>query len=419
MSLNTCLSGLRITVLCTTGLFAGCQSNNNSGATATAVGDGQALAPTTLQNSSGTWYRCYRGTVGSDTVTLHLQTWPTTLENRSQASFFGCYSGADGQPHELTPDFDAVSSSDSVLVRDQNPSLLDADSNGPLWRLKLNGKELTGTRAGQPVRLREVQLPGSTAFVSRYFTDSLAAFPKQLKSPYGRISLHTLVPASGSEPERNALMAGILRGLRGDTLDSKAAPTSLENYWQQQKNTFAKEYRADAASLVQDSPTEPDSSAAPSYDYMLRYEDQVVTHVLWNQQDLLSLGFFTYSYTGGAHGNHGTRATTFDARTGRALRYADIFRPDATAQLSNLLDQAVRRTLRQPATTKLDEFLFVKKMPVSHNVYLTSNGAVFIYTPYEIASYAQGEIQVFVPLEQLRPLVKSGLPWGGGEVSQR
>ena len=84
-----------------------------------------------------------------------------------------------------------------------------------------------------------------------------------------------------------------------------------------------------------------------------------------------------------------------------------------------MLEQSVRRTLKQPASVPLGQFLFVKKMPVTHNVYLTSGGAVFIYTPYEIASYAQGEIRLFVPREQLQPFLKSGLPWGGGEVSRR
>ncbi|WP_414654756.1 RsiV family protein [Hymenobacter sp.] len=78
----------------------------------------------------------------------------------------------------------------------------------------------------------------------------------------------------------------------------------------------------------------------------------------------------------------------------------------------------MRRHQHQPAT-KLDEFLFMKKMPVSHNIFLTSSGAVFIYTPYEIASFAQGEIRLFIPLKQLRPFIKSDLPWGREEVSQR
>lgn len=85
-----------------------------------------------------------------------------------------------------------------------------------------------------------------------------------------------------------------------------------------------------------------------------------------------------------------------------------------------MLDRAVRRTLRLPATAPLDETPFVEHMPVTHNFYLTRGGAVFIYPPYAVASFAQGEIQVFVPLSEMQPLLKPGLPVaGGGEVARR
>jgi hypothetical protein len=410
---RVCLSVLLLSML------AACQSNTTSDAT-TATVPAQQLAAAGPQDSPGTWYRIYRGTLGADSITLHLQTWPAGFESRRAVSFVGSYSGADGQPYELGTDYDSVVKPDSIVLRDLDQKFADSNSSGPVWRLKTNGKQLTGTRNGQRVQLREVTLPGSVTFASRYFTDSVAAYPKKPASPHGRTSLHVLLPTNGPATTRRTLTDGILRGLRGDTLDTKAAPASIEQYWQQQLSAFQKEYRVSAAELAPNIPAEPDtSSSAPSYDYMLRFEDQVVTHVLWNQDNLLSLGFFTYSYSGGAHGNYGTRGATFDARTGQALRFQDIFRADAQAQLSVLLEQAARRTLRQPATIPLDRFLFVNKMPVTHNVYLTSGGAVFIYTPYEIASYAQGEIRLFVPREQLRPLLKSGLPWGGAELSRR
>ncbi|WP_375436689.1 DUF3298 domain-containing protein [uncultured Hymenobacter sp.] len=407
-----------IAVVLLGGVLAACQSKTDSGAVATQLDKKFALvAP---QDSPGTWYRCYRGTLGPKTITLHLQALPAGTENRTSTRFVGSYSGADGQPYELSSDYDAIITPDSVVVHDRSPELLDDNSNGPVWRLHRNGKELLGTRAGQPVQLREVELPGSTSFISLYFLDSVAAYPTQPKSVHGRTSLHVLVPTNGPEAARSALAAGMLRGLRGDSLDTNAVPSSPEQFWQQQRSAFRKEYQQSVTDLTKDRPAEPDTSTdAPSYNYMLRYEDQVATHVFWNQQNLLSLGFFAYSYTGGAHGNYGTSAVTFDTRTGRALRFPDIFRPNSDAQLSVLLEQAVRRVLHQPATTKLDEFLFVKKMPVSHNVYLTSSGAVFIYTPYEIASYARGELRVFVPQAQLRPLLKPNLPISGGEVSQR
>jgi hypothetical protein len=37
-------------------------------------------------------------------------------------------------------------------------------------------------------------------------------------------------------------------------------------------------------------------------------------------------------------------------------------------------------------------------------------GVLFVYTPYEIAAYALGEIKVFVPLAAVRPLLREGLP---------
>lgn len=417
-SLASRLPFTHISVLLLSGLMVACQSKTDSGAIANQLDKkAAAVAP---KNSPGTWYRCYRGTLGPETITLHLQAFPAGSENRNSINFVGSYSGSDGHPYELSSDYDAIITPDSVVIRDRSPELVNENSSGPVWRLHVNGKELLGNRAGQPVQLREVDLPGSTSFVSLYFTDSVAAHPDKSKSTHGRTSLHVLVPINGSESTRSALTAGILRGLRGDTLDTKAAPASPEQFWQQRFNDFEKEYQLSVADLLKDRPVEPDtSSSAPSYDYMLRFEDQMATHVLWNQQNLLSLGFFVYSYTGGAHGDYGTSAITFDTRTGRALRFPDIFRPTSETQLSVLLEQAVRRVLHQPTTVKLDEFLFVKQMPVSHNVYLTSSGVVFIYTPYEIASYAQGELRLFVPLEQLRPLLKPNLPIEGEEISKR
>ncbi|MBO0358800.1 DUF3298 and DUF4163 domain-containing protein [Hymenobacter sp. BT186] len=401
------------------GVLAACQSKTDSGTT-TATAPVQQPAAAGPQDSPGTWYRIYRGTLGTDSITLHLQTWPAGFESRRNASFVGSYSGADGQPYELGTDYNTEAKPDSIVLRDRDLTFADDNGSGPVWRLRLVGKELMGTRGSQRVQLREATLPGSITFASRYFTDSVAAYPGKPASPHGRTSLHVLLPTSGPETIRRTLTDGILRNLRGDSLATKAVPASVQQYWQQRFSAFQKDYRASVADLAPNLPTNPDtSSTAPSYDYVLRFEDQAATHVLWNQDNLLSLGFFSYSYSGGAHGNYGTSAATFNARTGQELRFKDILRSDAQAQLSALLEQAVRRTLKQPANVPLDQFLFVKKMPVTYNVYLTSGGAVFIYTPYEIASYAQGEIRLFVPREQLRPLLKSGLPWGGGEVSRR
>ncbi|WP_335339489.1 DUF3298 and DUF4163 domain-containing protein [Hymenobacter sp. PAMC 26628] len=175
----------------------------------------------------------------------------------------------------------------------------------------------------------------------------------------------------------------------------------LVQIWARQRQQFEASYRQAATDSRSDAPAD---TAAP-YGYGLRYQQQAATYVLWYQAPLLSLGYFTYDFSGGAHGNYGTRTVSYDTRTGQPLTFAAVFRPDARPRLGALLEAAARHTLRIPAGQPLEGPLLVKKIPVTTNFYLTSGGAMFTYGPYEIASYAQGEISLFVPMADLQPLL--------------
>jgi hypothetical protein len=290
------------------------------------------------------------------------------------------------------------SAPDSLLLEDISYEHMDANRTGPLWKLKQQGNALVGTLGGQPLRLQQVRPVGSIAFSVRQFSDSIAAYPGKANSPYAHLNLQALLPAQAPA----ALTASILRDLHGDTLATQPV-VQPEQQWRQWQQQFTKDYREDAEALRPETTDETPS-------YALRYESQQAAYVLWNQAPLLSLALYNYSYTGGAHGSYGTIVASYNTRTGQRLRFADVFRPAAETQLSTILDRAVRRTLRIPANEALDQTLFVKKMPVTHNFYLTSGGAVFVYTPYEIASYAQGEIHVFVPMKELQPVLLPSVP---------
>ncbi|RYY16258.1 MAG: DUF3298 domain-containing protein, partial [Cytophagaceae bacterium] len=245
-------------------------------------------------------------------------------------------------------------------------------------------------------------------FAVRYFADSLAAFPRAAHSPRARISLQALVPTGGPAAPRSALAGNMLRDLRGDTAATKL-PLPLPALYQQQRDTFYQEYRAEVAAIS--APT--DTADTGSYRASLSYEQQSASYVLFQEGDLLSVAYFTYDFTGGAHGNYGTAGASYDLRTGGRLRYDDIFLPNAAARLPALLAAAVRPLVGLGPGEPLDKTLLVKTMPVTPNVYLTAGGVGFIYQPYEIASYAQGEVRVFLPLGQVRGLLRQGLPLPG------
>ncbi len=392
---------LRFAPLVVLGLLAACRSDTKTDQRATAAADtpaapAAAAAPAET-DSPGASYRQYRGLLPgqTDSITLHLMTAPRRINDAQRSGSFASYHGPDGHPYQLASLPSA--SPDSVLLFDLSPEKADTQREGAGWRLRRRGSTLAGTYNGRPVQLREVT--PALHLAVRYVTDSVVAFPGVAGSPVAYVTLQTLLARAAPA----ALNPNILRDLRGDTLPNLPAP-QLPQLWNQELARYQRMYREDADEARKNQRNAADDLPLG---YGLRYEEQQSTYVLWNQAPLLSLGFYIYSYTGGAHGNYATTTATYNTRTGQRLRYEDIFRPNSEAQLSKILDKAVRRTLRIPAAQQLDETLFVKAMPVTHNVYLTGTGAVFTYTPYEIASYAQGEIPVFVPLAELQALLQS------------
>ncbi len=374
-------------------------------------------------NSPGTDYQVYRTQLPgqADSLTLHLVTAPRSFDATSTAGRFGSYYGPNGRPYTLQGQPSAAP--DSVVLFETSPEkAITPNGNSLYWRLRQQpGGDLAGLVGQQPVRLRLVRpAAGALTFVVHYFADSAAAFPREARSPKAHLSMQALVPVGPPAAVRQALAASLLSGLRGDTIDGIPS-TSLATFYKQQRQQYFQNYREDAADSR---PTPADTAGIGAYAPGLTYENQTAAHVLYQQGNLLSLGFFSYDYSGGAHGSYGTTGASYDLRTGRRLRYADIFKSSAAAQLPTLLNQAVRQLFNIQPGKPLDNLdsggpLSVPVMPVTHNVFLTSGGAVFIYQPYEIASYAQGEIRIFLPLSELRPLLREGLPLPGSGVAVR
>ena len=386
-------------------VLAACHSQTQpTTADASATPPGPATKPpAAVADSPGASYRVYRGLLPgeADSITLHLVSAPQPRYDSEGISRVGSYYGADGHPYEMQS---LSSAPDSVALTDISYEHSIPDVYGPTWRLKLqpNG-DLAGTVGGQAVRLRQIApAVGALTFAVRCLADSLAAYPGKPKSPKARMYLQALVPMGGPA----ALAANVLRDLRGDTLGGLPAPT-LPKLYQQQRDTFYHGYRTDIADLLANTPADERPTET------LNYDEQSGASVLFHQGNLLSLAFFGYSYSGGAHGLGGTTVASYDLRTGRRLYYDDIFQPTAKAQLLPLLEQTVRALFKMKPGEPLDEQLLVTKIPITHNVCLTSGGALFVYEPYEIASYAQGEVRVFVPLAQLRGLLREGLPLPG------
>jgi hypothetical protein len=53
-----------------------------------------------------------------------------------------------------------------------------------------------------------------------------------------------------------------------------------------------------------------------------------------------------------------------------------------------------------------------EKFRLNGNYYFSVSGINFVYNPYEIASYAQGQIEFYIPYKALKPIIDPDGPLG-------
>ena len=128
-----------------------------------------------------------------------------------------------------------------------------------------------------------------------------------------------------------------------------------------------------------------------------------------NIPSLWSYAMDVYEYTGGAHGNRYLLIQNYDLQTGDAVSEQDLFIDDYYEQLKTLLLEALIAQTDE-AETKKDlrrlGYSVVDVVP-NENFYVTPEGITYVYNPYEIAPYAMGCIQISLPWDSVRHLLRN------------
>jgi hypothetical protein len=121
----------------------------------------------------------------------------------------------------------------------------------------------------------------------------------------------------------------------------------------------------------------------------LNWKSESECKIVYSSKDFASFKIFSYSYSGGAHGMPDTKVGT--VRNGRILTLADL--PE---NIRLLWEKALKS---HPCFTSIKKYCdFTKEKPqMTENFYLDDKGVHFIYQPYEIAPFAIGTIDIFVP----------------------
>ncbi|WP_316802872.1 DUF3298 and DUF4163 domain-containing protein [Pedobacter nototheniae] len=329
-----------------------------------------------------TFYKRFEGTVGGKPVVMHLQ--------RLGASFSGAYY-YNGSWLGLSTD--TLISKDSVrLLESDGYNNADENAKQPTLSLNWTGNGFTGTWKGgktvktYPILLEEKYPAGSYAFSYAEYTDSAAAVPGKAKSPVATISYRYLTATGNGETENwiNKQIKNMLQLNEKETDWAKNIKNGAKEY--------LNEYKNDVKELI---------DGAGGLTATLDYSSDDDLNILYNDKNYTIIEHLNSSYSGGAHGNYGSTMYCLDTKNLKRLKLDDVIKIDSNA-LQVLLEQNLKKQYNVKNGDKLSTVLFDDYLKPGKNFYFNDNGLAFLYNPYEVASYAQGQIIVFIPFKQLK-----------------
>jgi hypothetical protein len=145
---------------------------------------------------------------------------------------------------------------------------------------------------------------------------------------------------------------------------------------------------------------------------MFQWDQQYNWEVLFNESYLLTIRALYYEYTGGAHGNYGYANLVLDMKQGSQLALDDLFIPGYESKLKQLALAELKRQYKASTVGDLTDqgFFLENGFELTDNFFIQKNGIGFTYNPYEIAAYALGAVDVFIPWSSLQDIIRPDGP---------
>ncbi|QQS34810.1 MAG: DUF3298 and DUF4163 domain-containing protein [Ignavibacteriales bacterium] len=134
-------------------------------------------------------------------------------------------------------------------------------------------------------------------------------------------------------------------------------------------------------------------------------------NVRYNSQKFICIQQFIYEYTGGAHGNYALYSFNISASTGEVISLTNIFDEQKLSELSEITRLQILEDFK--AETLVDVGMFEDSIYIlpEQDFFIVPGYLVLQFDPYEIASYAMGEIEVQIAFDKIKEYLKPNLPF--------
>lgn len=135
-----------------------------------------------------------------------------------------------------------------------------------------------------------------------------------------------------------------------------------------------------------------------------KYVFEIHQDIKYNGNDFISIVSEDYEYTGGAHGSTVRLAKNVDTLTGITLTLADLFEDNA---YKSTLD----RMILEAVENNPDEYSDLWEKPQikdsnQTDFYISEQGLVVFYQPYDLSYYARGFVEFTFPFDEISGYMK-------------
>jgi hypothetical protein len=127
-----------------------------------------------------------------------------------------------------------------------------------------------------------------------------------------------------------------------------------------------------------------------------------------NKDNIFSIDFMEYSYTGGAHPNTFVTFKNYDLTDGEEITLDKIILDEKQNELNKIAEVEFRKLKELTPDADLGQagFWFENnKFYLNNNFLITDSSLVFYYNNYEITAYAFGPTELEIPFSKIESLV--------------
>lgn len=242
-----------------------------------------------------------------------------------------------------------------------------------------------------PFELTEKYHLGSMPFNVYYLQETCGLFDNS-GEPNAKLELTLLLP--GNCPDM-AVADSVKKHIIDNFFKKPEDALSALQLMEKEKDVYFRHYKSANETLYENGMAS-------------HWEKKKSVKIHFNEADILSMEFYDYGYTGGAHGLPVSRFEVIDLNSGSQFRLDDLFRPEYKNDLRDIINAELRKMHGIDRNASLKEAgFFDHNVEPTENFYINKDGIGFYYNRYEIAPFAMGSTDVFIPFSKLQVILSS------------